>query len=91
MEIKLLVLPKPILILSCSQLRDLDVAHYDCSCSYHTHLFIMLVTGVYVSQLHAKVTELHNTVVSLFHRAPPTKPEMCPLSNEFKDATRNMS
>ena len=46
--------------------------------------FIMLATGVYVSQLQAKVTDLHNTLVSLCARHAGSKRQRLSLNCMFR-------
>ena len=46
--------------------------------------FVMLVTGVYVSQLHAKSIELHDTLVSLCARHAGDKRQRLSLNNMFR-------
>ena len=48
------------------------------------YAFLMLSTGVYVSQLHAKVTELHNTLVSLCARRAGDKRQRLSLNCMFR-------
>ena len=48
------------------------------------YAFIMLATGVYVSQLHAKVIKLHNTLVSLCARRREDKRQRLSLNCMFR-------
>ena len=46
--------------------------------------FMMLSTGVYISQLHAKITELHNTLVSLCARHAGDKRQRLSINCMFR-------